>query len=219
MTTTARAPADRLLAGLVLAAVAAAAGLLALAAGDGTGTPAASTSSATPAAVAAIGPAPRAAVEPSRAAVAVSPLATPRTELRLLRLERSGAGVPFAVLSVDGTRARPHAAGDALGPGLRLASIDADAAWIERAGPVVLRERLPLPAGVAPLAARPVHVDVPPSPLPAGLPVSPVVAAMLEAPPAPPVVAADPSRANPARAGIDRLVAAEARRLAEPPAP
>ena len=118
------------------------------------------------------------------------------------------------MLQINGGMPASHGLGDALGPGVRLARIEVDSVWIETRGRLV---RLAPPANAA-LSRRPRLTAAPSPRLSATLPRPPTreVAQLLDSPPTGGVVTASPQRANPARSGIDRMVAAEAWRLSSP---
>jgi hypothetical protein len=118
--------------------------------------------------------------------------------VRVGRVVRTTAAAPFVELAVNGGPATPHGVGDAIAPGVRVARIEADAVWIERAGG---RERLAIDdarSSAASLAA-------------------PMTTAPAAAEPAaePSIVAISPGRANPARPTSDRAIATELARQAE----
>lgn len=133
------------------------------------------------------------------------------SKLVLVGVEVAPSGAIAAVLSVNDGAPRRHVLGDSLGPGLRLARIGLNGVTIERGGAL---ELLLLPKGME--AARKDRLAAAPVPrlsetLPN--PPTPEVAQVLDAAPAPAIVTPSPDRPNPARSGVDRMVAAEALRL------
>jgi hypothetical protein len=107
------------------------------------------------------------------------------------RVVRPGRAAAFVVLAVNGGPPAPHAVGDAIAPGVRVARIEPDAVWIERAGGP---ERIVLP-----------RAEAAPEPSPQ---------AARDEPAAPTVIATAAGRAHPARPALDRVIAAEAARQA-----